>query len=36
MISLVKEAFAEIERLPDEEQQAVAEWILAELASERR
>jgi hypothetical protein len=36
MPSRVEEAFAEIAKLPREKQDAVAEWILDELADERR
>ena len=36
MTQLVEKAFAEIVKLPEPEQDAVAAWILEELASERR
>lgn len=35
MTELLKKAFAEAEQLPPEAQDALAGWILAELASER-
>ena len=31
----LEKAFAEVSRLPEREQDAVADWILAELGSER-
>ena len=34
MTELLKKAFDAVSRLPEEEQDAVAEWLLAELASE--
>lgn len=34
MTDLLKKAFDAASQLPDEEQDAVAEWLLAELASE--
>ena len=34
MTDLLKKAFDVASRLPEEEQDAVAEWLLAELASE--
>lgn len=34
MTDLLKRAFDAASRLPEEEQDAVAEWLLAELASE--
>jgi hypothetical protein len=34
MTTLLKKAFDAVSRLPEEEQNAVAEWLLAELASE--
>ncbi len=34
MTDLLKKAFDAVSRLPEEEQDAVAEWLLAELASE--
>ena len=34
MTDLFKKAFDAVSRLPEEEQDAVAEWLLAELASE--
>ena len=34
MTDLLKKAFEAASRLPEEEQDAVAEWLLAELASE--
>ena len=36
MRKLLAEAFAEALKLPEAEQEALAAWILAELASERR
>jgi len=36
MTILLEKAFAEVARLNDQEQDAVAGWILDELASERR
>ena len=36
MTDLLKKAFEAASRLPEEEQDAVAEWLLAELASEER
>jgi hypothetical protein len=36
MPDLVDQAFAEIAKLPEEQQIAVAAWILEELAAERR
>ena len=36
MTKLLEKAFAEASKLPPEEQEALATWILAELASERR
>ncbi len=36
MTKLLEEAFAEASKLPEAEQQALAAWILEELASERR
>jgi hypothetical protein len=36
MTELLNKAFAEAAKLPDGEQEALAAWILAELASERR
>ena len=36
MTDLLKEAFDAASQLPDKEQDAVAEWLLAELASEER
>lgn len=36
MPQLMKEALAEIEKLPEQEQENFAAWILAELASEQR
>lgn len=35
MIDLLEEAFAEAAKLPPSEQEALAAWILAELADER-
>jgi hypothetical protein len=35
MTKALEEAFAEASRLPDPEQEALAAWILEELASER-
>lgn len=36
MTTLLEKAIAEASRLPEEEQDAFAAWILAELESERR
>ncbi|MEO8287639.1 MAG: hypothetical protein ABI670_14520 [Chloroflexota bacterium] len=36
MTELLQEAFEEASKLPQEEQDAMAQWILAELASERK
>jgi hypothetical protein len=36
MTGLLEKAFAEISKLPRQEQDAIAVWILEELASERR
>ena len=36
MTELLQEAFEEVAKLPPEEQNAIAQWILAELASERK
>lgn len=36
MVQLMERALAEIEKLPADEQEALAAWILEELASERR
>jgi hypothetical protein len=36
MTQLLKDAFAEAEKLPREEQDAFAKWLLEELASEKR
>jgi hypothetical protein len=36
MTDLMERALAEIRKLPDQEQDALAAWILAALASERR
>lgn len=36
MTDLLKKAFDAASRLPEEEQDAVAEWLLAELASEEK
>ena len=33
---LVEKAFAEVTKLPEQEQKAMAAWILEELAAERR
>lgn len=35
-VKLFEQAFAEISKLPEQEQEAIAAWILEELASERR
>ena len=35
MTDLLKKAFEAASRLPEDEQDAVAEWLLAELASEK-
>ena len=34
MTELLKKAFEAVSRLPEDEQDAVAEWLLAELSSE--
>jgi hypothetical protein len=34
--TLLEKAFAEAQKLPPDEQEALAQWILDELASERR
>jgi len=36
MNRLLEEAFAEVSKLPESEQEALAAWILDELAAERR
>ena len=36
MTNLLKKAFDAVYRLPEAEQDAVAEWLLAELASEEK
>ena len=36
MTPSLEQAFAEVAKLPDEEQERFAAWILAELAAERR
>ncbi len=36
MTELLEKAFAEVSKLPQQEQDAFATWILEELASERR
>ena len=36
MTELLEEAFAKVARLPDHEQDALARWLMDELASERR
>ena len=36
MTELLEKAFAEAVKLPEQEQEALATWILEELASERR
>lgn len=36
MTTALENAFAEAAKLPESEQEALAQWILAELASERR
>ncbi len=36
MTELLEKAFAEASKLPEDEQEALAAWILEELASERR
>jgi hypothetical protein len=36
MTELLEKAFAEVTKLPEAEQNAVARWLLAELAAERR
>lgn len=35
MTDLLKKAFEAVSRLPDDEQDAVAQWLLAELAAEQ-
>ena len=36
MTDLLQKAFAEATKLPEDEQRALAEWLLAELRGERR
>jgi len=36
MTKLLEEAFAEVSKLPEEDQEAIGAWLLKELASERR
>lgn len=36
MTKLLKQAFDEVSKLPDGEQDAVAKWLLAEVQSDRR
>ena len=36
MTRLLEEAFAEVSKLPEGEQDAIAAWLLQELASEQR
>jgi hypothetical protein len=36
MATLLEQAFAEAQKLPPDEQEILAQWILDELASERR
>lgn len=36
MTQMLEQAFAEVAKLPDEEQDAFAAWIVDELASEQR
>lgn len=36
MTQLLRKAFTEAEKLPEQEQDALADWLLAELESERR
>ena len=36
MTKLLEEAFAEVSKLPEADQEAIAAWLLEELASERR
>lgn len=36
MTQMLEQAFAEVAKLPDEEQDAFAAWIVEELASEQR
>lgn len=36
MTKLLERAFAEVSKLPDGDQDAIAAWLLEELASERR
>lgn len=36
MTDLLQKAFAEASKLPPEEQEAIAQWLLQELESERR
>jgi|AP45_3_1055517.scaffolds.fasta_scaffold100454_2 hypothetical protein len=35
MTKILKEALAELSKLPDKEQDAIGEWLLKELASEQ-
>lgn len=35
-VQLLQQAFIEVSKLPEHEQEAVAAWILAELASEKQ
>ena len=36
MTKLLEEAFAEVSKLPEAEQEAIGAWLLEELASEQR
>ena len=36
MTKLLEKAFAEVSKLPEEDQESIAAWLLEELASERR
>lgn len=36
MTKLLEQAFAEVSKLPPQEQDALADWLLAELESEKR
>ncbi len=36
MSQLIQKAFAEINKLPEEDQEALGAWLLEELASERK
>lgn len=36
MVKLLEKALKEVEKLPEDDQDAIASWLLAELASKRR